>query len=133
MKEKLWIAGAVVVAIIATTVWRANMGHDVPEFVPALVTGVIVFGAGISALIVRRRAERNDLSREPDSVERIAATEAQAKTFIDAVVLGTILGCALIIWDVIPASVAVIGLVVVLVIDFYVRFAVLKSHAVAER
>lgn len=88
---------------------------------------ILVFMAlllGISAQ--RRRRERAERTMEPDSVERQAAVLAQSKVFVDILLLTLVVGCLFIIFptETNPGWV-LIGLVVVTVADFWVRYAVI--------
>ena len=129
MKDKLLVFLPVLLVVTIVTIWRGSLGSDDPAIGPAIVTGLTVFAAGVAAVILKRKTQRRDRSREVDSVERISADSAQARVFVDAIIAGTVLGCALVFWPVFPAPVAVLGLVVVLIVDFYIRFALLKRRA----
>lgn len=129
MKDKLLVVLPVLVVITIVVIWRGTMGDDASQVGPAVVTGLAVFAAGIAAMVLKRRRHGRDRSRELDSVERVTADSAQARVFVDAIIAGTVLGCALVFWPLFPAPVAVLGLVALLVVDFYVRFALLTRRA----
>ena len=86
-------------------------------------------GWGINLL--RRRTERRERTAAPDSFERQAAVQAQAKAFLDLLILTLVVGCLFVVFptQTNPAWV-LIGLVVVLVVDFWVRYAVITRAAV---
>lgn len=132
MREKLLIIVPVFVVIVGITIWRANLGENASTFGPALVAGLGVLGAGVGAVAVKRRRQTRDKSREVDSVERAAADSAQASVFVDAIIGGTVLGGALIFWPAFAGAPALLGFVVLLIVDFFVRFALQKSRVGAD-
>ncbi len=91
---------------------------------------LLIVGGGLGINLLRRRIERRERTAAPDSLERQAAVQAQAKAFIDLLILTLAVGCLLVVF---PTQTnpgwVLIGLVVVLVADFWVRYAVITRSA----
>lgn len=89
---------------------------------------LLIVGGALGMGLLRKRTERRERTAAPDSFERQAATQAQAKAFIDLLVLTLVVGCLFVVF---PAQTnpawVLIGLVVVLLADFWVRYAVITT------
>ena len=87
---------------------------------------LLIVGGALGMGLLRKRTERRELTAAPDSLERQAAGQAQAKAFVDLLILALVVGCLFVVFptQTNPAWV-LIGLVVVLVADFWVRYAVI--------
>jgi hypothetical protein len=134
MKPYWVLAALVAIGIAGVATWQASISEGESLIPPAIAMGGVVIAAGIGSLLIRRRRERRDLSMEPDSVERQAMIEAQAGAFRDSLVVGVALGAAMLFWNPWPASLAILVLLAVLLVDFNVRFARNKAGMVtAER
>jgi hypothetical protein len=106
---------------------------DVAPWVPIalmVLQFLVIVGGGLGINVLRRWIGRRELTSAPDSFERQAATQAQAKAFIDLLILTLVAGCLFVVFptQTNPAWV-LIGLVVVLVADFWVRYAVITRSA----
>jgi len=92
---------------------------------------LVIVGGALGMGLLRKRTERRERTAAADGFERQAATRAQAGAFIDLLILTTVAGCLFIVF---PAQTnpawALIGLVVVLVADFWVRYAVITRQKV---
>ena len=129
----IYISIAVVVCGIAGGLLGAAQEADLAPWLTIALTVVffLVFMAvGIGAMILRRRTERRELTAAADSFERLAAVKAQSKAFLDTLILTVIAGCVFIIFptQTNPAWV-LIGMVIVLVADFWVRYTVMTKGA----
>ena len=93
---------------------------------------VLIMGGALGMGLLRKRTERRELTAAPDSFERQAAMQAQAKAFVDLLILTLVVGCLFAVFppQINPAWV-LIGLVVVLVADFWVRYAVIRTAKAA--
>jgi uncharacterized membrane-anchored protein len=91
---------------------------------------LLIVGGGLGINLLRRHIERRERTAAPDSFERQAAVQAQAKVFIDLLML-TLLAAVLSL--VFPTHTnpawALFGLVVVAVTDFWVRYARMTGAA----
>ncbi|PXA69757.1 hypothetical protein [Cryobacterium arcticum] len=131
-----YIAYIAVFVVIAGTVGAfAGVARDadVAPWVPIalmVLQFLVVVGGGLGINVLRRRTERRELTSAPDSFERQAATQAQAKAFLDLLILTLVAGGLFVVFptQTNPAWV-LIGLVVVLVGDFWVRYAVITTSA----
>ena len=104
---------------------------DVAPWVPiglTILQFVLIMGGALGMGLLRKRTERRELTAAPDSFERQAAMQAQAKAFVDLLILTLVAGCLFVVF---PAQInpawVLIGLVVVLVADFWVRYAVIRT------
>ena len=109
----------------------AAQAAGVAPWVPvglAVLQFLLIVGGALGVGLLRKRTERRELTAAPDSFERQAAMQAQAKAFIDLLILTLVVGC---LFVVLPAQInpawVLIGLVVVLVADFWVRYAVIRT------
>ncbi|WBM80649.1 hypothetical protein KIV56_04380 [Cryobacterium breve] len=134
MKDRfIYIAGIVIVAGVAGGLVASSQGNGSPQWMSPLLLGLlvmIVMSAGIGAVVLRKRSERQNSTATKDSLERQAAVEAQSKTFIDMLFLTVTAGCLFIIFptQTNPAWI-LIGIVVALIADFWVRSAVIMKAA----
>jgi hypothetical protein len=91
---------------------------------------LLIVGGALGVGLLRKRIERRERTAAPDSFERQAAMKAQAKAFIDLLILTLVVGCLFVVF---PAQInpgwVLIGLVVALVADFWVRYAVITRAA----
>lgn len=133
MKSYWVLAAGTSLAIAAVAVWYGSIPEGKSLIGPSVAMGCVVFATAIASLLIRRRRERRDLTMESDSVEREAMTEAQAATFRDSLVVLVALGFVTLVWDPWPASFAMLVVVVILLADFNIRFARMKSAMVAEQ
>lgn len=106
---------------------------DVAPWVPVALTALqflLIVGGALGAGLLRKRTERRERTAAPDSFERQAAVQAQAKAFLDLLILTLVVGCLFVVFptQTNPAWV-LIGLVVVLVADFWVRYAVITRSS----
>lgn len=129
----IYISIAVVVCGLAGGLLGAAQEADLAPWLTIALTVVffLVFMAvGIGAMILRRRTERRELTAAADSFERLAAVKAQSKAFLDTLILTVIAGCVFIIFptQTNPAWV-LIGMVIVLITDFWVRYTVITKGA----
>ena len=111
----------------------AARGADVASWVPIALTALqflLIVGGALGAGLLPRRTGRRELTSAPDGLERQAAMRAQAAAFIDLLILTLVAGCLFVVF---PAQInpawVLIGLVVVLIADFWVRYAVITKAA----
>lgn len=115
----IWaLAGAAYAIVIINP--PAGSPSSLAVFAPA-----VVLSAALLTYAIKRRRERQTASAESDSIERGLASRAQAATMIDALVGGCALAVALIFAQSFPATAAVFLLIAAMVIDFWIRYAVL--------
>ena len=129
----IYISIAVVVCGIAGGLLGAAQEADLAPWLTIALTVLfflVFMSVGIGAMILRRRTERRELTAAADSFERLAAVKAQSKAFLDTLILTVIAGCVFIIFptQTNPAWV-LIGMVIVLVADFWVRYTVMTKGA----
>lgn len=120
------IAGAwlllVTVALVATFVWLGAVPQD-QRLAPSIATGIVVFSAIFSVVFMRKRSEKASLSAAEHSFEREQAVKAQARTFIDALVLGVLVLAILLVFQVQALSwLLLLAYMAVLIADFFIRF-----------
>ena len=124
--------GVVVCGALGGFLGAAQEAGAASWVITALIAAVFasLMSVSIGTRIFRRRTERRELTARPDSLERHLAVEAQSKTFLDMVLLTVITGYLFIIFptQTNPAWV-LIGLAVVLIVDFWVRHAVITKAA----
>ena len=108
---------------------------DAASWLPIALTilqFLLIVGGAVGAGLLRKRTERRERTAAPDSFERQAAMQAQAKAFVDLLILTLVAGCLFVVF---PAQInpawVLIGLVVVLVADFWVRYAVIRTAKAA--
>ena len=134
MKDRfIYIAGIVIVAGVAGGLAASSRENGSPQWMSPLLLGLlvlIIMSAGIGAVVLRKRSERQNSTATRDSLERQAAVEAQSKTFIDMLFLTVAIGCLFIIFptQTNPAWI-LIGIVVALIADFWVRYAIIMKAA----
>ena len=129
-----YVAVLVVLCGAAGGLAGAARDADVASWVPVALTALqflLIVGGALGAGLLRKRTERRELTSAPDSLERQAAMRAQAQAFIDLLILTLVAGCLFVVFptQTNPAWV-LIGLVVVLIADFWVRYAVITKAAV---
>ena len=111
-------------ALIASSAWLAASA-DEARWIPAAVSGLIVFIGALGTIALRRRSEGAARTSRADSVERSVALDARAGAFVDSLVIGVGLGACLWVFDLGPYAGAVVALYLVVVIaDFWLRYAV---------
>jgi cytochrome c biogenesis protein CcdA len=110
-------------ALAGFAAWLAA-SPDRATWLPAVASGLVVFLGAVGTVGLRRRREAVTRSAHTDSVERDFAIQTQAKTFIDALVLGVALAACLWMFDLEAHAAALVTLyVVVIVADFWLRYA----------
>lgn len=132
----LYIAYIVVLVVLCGAAGGfagAARDADVAPWVPVALTALqflLIVGGALGAGLLRKRTERRERTAAPDSFERQAAVQAQAKAFLDLLILTLAVGCLFVVFptQTNPAWV-LIGLVVVLVADFWVRYAVITRSS----
>ena len=132
--RSLYVAYVAVFAVVCGTVGGltgAARAADGPPWVTiglTILQFLLLMGGALGFGLLRKRTERRELTAAPDSFERQAAMQAQAKAFVDLLILTLVVGC---LFAAFPAQInpawVLIGLVVVLVADFWVRYAVITT------
>ncbi len=118
------LAGAVV-----WSVWRVPSDSLIDQVGPLILLFAVSSCGGLASQYLRKRRDSRDRSDASESVEVHAAHVAQAKVFFDgivgavavAVVIG-VLGFA------INAAVSLLVWAAVMVIDYWIRFAIVKRR-----
>jgi len=116
-------------ALIGSTAWFAA-SPDGTKWMPTLASALVVFIGAVGTLTFRRRKERMTRSAHADSVERNFALHAQAKTFIDALVIGVALSACLWLFNLEAYAGALVTLYLgVITADFWLRYAIRMNIA----
>ena len=116
-------------ALICSTAWL-SASPDGTRWMPASASALVVFIGAVGTLALRRRREDSSRTEDSDSVERDLALQAQAKTFIDALVVGAALSACLWLFDLAAYAGALVTLYLgVITADFWLRYAVRLNRA----
>lgn len=129
---RVWFTfvGCGIVALL--TVWA--LAHVLPEefaFVTSILYGLIVFSASIGSVLVRKHLEKRNRTAEPDSTERELARHAGSDAFTYALVVAVAFGLSLVISGQFVTALAVYSLVLLCIVLFRIRYAMLR-HSVNE-
>lgn len=126
---RTWVVffGSGVTALFS--VWA--LAHVLPEnwsFLPTVLYAVIVVGAGIGSLLVRKRREHADRSADPGSVEREIAQRAASGTFGAALVAMVSFGLYLVLQEQFMHAVVLYLIIVLVIAAFWVRYAIIRNQ-----
>jgi hypothetical protein len=130
MRRSTIVASVLAVAILSGTTWLVRERGG--EMWPALGIGAIIILGPLLALALRRRRESRTRSQEPDSIERSLSTTAQSSAFRDVLVATAAVFLASVLCPSVPAAVMVLAVLVIAVVDFWVRYSAAQrvaSHA----
>ena len=119
---RAWISLAVVaISLLVTGAAVSAAGGD-SAWIGAVLSGTAIVVGVLGTFWLKRRRERRLRSAADDGVEVAETARLQAQVFRDALVVGTVVGCASIVSDS-PLSGAGIAfaLVVFMLADFGVR------------
>lgn len=134
---KLKLAAIVVAVMVVTAVAIAAIDAFVPTgsqpLFRAVTSGVLVLAAGFAAFSLRRRYERQTLSAAPDSVEAELVRRAQAGTMIDTLLVGLALALVFLVSHNLGGMMGVLLLVVIVLVDYSIRYSLLLRRTKVER
>jgi len=116
-------------ALIGSTAWL-SASPDGTRWMPASASALVVFIGAVGTLALRRRRENSSRTGGSYSARRDLALQAQAKTFIDALVVGAALSACLWLFDLAAHAGALVTLYLgVITADFWLRYAVRLNRA----
>lgn len=126
---RTWVVffGSGVTALLS--VWA--LAHVLPErwnFLPPVLYAVVVLGAGIGSMAIRKRRERADRSAEAGSIEREIAQRAASGTFGAALVAMVGFGLFLVLQEQFMHAVVLYLIIVLVIAAFWVRYAIVRNQ-----
>jgi hypothetical protein len=105
--------------------WSAAVQEGPWGNVPRILMGVVVFLAGPSIMVIKKRAGRKTRSDAMDGVESQVAHKAASAVFHDSLVLLVVLGTSFVIFgNYAHPAVMIFGLLVVLLVMYFTRHAI---------
>ena len=94
-----------------------------------MLNGLIVFSSGIGSLLVRKSIERRTRTDSPNSIERGLAINARSDAFPAQLIMTSGLGAYLINANAFSPGLACLGVTVLGIAWFWIRYGRLLSRA----
>ncbi len=115
--------------LVVSSVWRVSSDSLFDQVGSLILTFVITCGVAVAALLFRRHRDSPDRNDESDSFEAHASQAARAMVFYDGIVGGAALAVVCgVLGLAINASILMLVWSATMVIDFWIRFAMIKRR-----
>ena len=115
------VAGVVLVAALGGAAANAD-GAARTALLAAAGAGIVALGLGVN--LARAKSGRSTRTSAANSVEHVAATQARAPAYIDAVVLAAAAWLAVVAFSPVDARAVIASYLVAIVLAFYVRYLI---------
>lgn len=128
MRIWIWFLGSSLLALIC--IWAlAHVLLNEFAWIPPVLNGVFVFSSGIGSLLVRKSIERRTRTDSPNSIERSLAINSRSDAFPAQLIMTTGLGAYLINANAFGPGLACLGVTVLGIAWFWIRYGRLLSRA----
>lgn len=120
MRKWMTLGGGAAVAIIIVYALAEILASNA-DLVRGVGAGVVVLAVAFGSFAIKRRAQSVTQSREADSFERQVATQAQARVFLDTIIVAAV-AMLVSLFTTWPATTLLAAVIAVSVLDFWIRY-----------
>jgi len=125
--------GICLVALLGDLAWGNSSSSPLIEIAYRIILGAIVVVGALGTNLFAKSFRAKTRADSDDSVERHRASAAQSRVCIDALVMAVLIGVVPLVFGFkLDAPLAMIALVILMLIDFWIRYALSARGSVRQ-